>query len=158
MLNRAAADSVRPEGLALEFGLKPEGYILSDDQAQAILELRLQRLTGLEQNKIVAEYREVMEAIADLLACLEAGINVVSSAFYFFLHPASSPQEALQPVTEACAKSGASLFVSGIDPGWVMDMLPVVLSGAVSGTECDADSDADSGTDRGFSGMSEGVW
>ncbi|MEI6722078.1 MAG: DNA gyrase subunit A [Betaproteobacteria bacterium] len=70
MLNRAAADSFRPEGLALEFGLKPEGYILSDDQAQAILELRLQRLTGLEQNKIVAEYREVMEAIADLLDML----------------------------------------------------------------------------------------
>jgi DNA gyrase subunit A len=70
MLNRAAAESFRPEGLALEFGLKPEGYILSDDQAQAILELRLQRLTGLEQDKIVAEYREVMEAIADLLDML----------------------------------------------------------------------------------------
>ncbi len=70
MLNRAAADSFRPEGLALEFGLKPEGYILSDDQAQAILELRLQRLTGLEQDKIVAEYREVMETIADLLDML----------------------------------------------------------------------------------------
>ncbi|MCB1705844.1 MAG: hypothetical protein KDI17_13330 [Halioglobus sp.] len=74
-----------------------------------------------------------VEAMADLLACLEAGINVVSSAFYAFLHPASSPEEALQPVTAACARSGASLFVSGIDPGWVMDMLPVVLSGAVSG-------------------------
>lgn len=73
------------------------------------------------------------EAMADLLACLEAGINVVSCGLYFFLHPASSPQDALQPVVAACAKSGASLFVSGIDPGWVMDMLPVVLSGAVSG-------------------------
>ena len=70
MLNRAAADSFRPEGLAPEYGLKPEGYILSDDQAQAILELRLQRLTGLEQDKIVAEYREVMETIADLLDML----------------------------------------------------------------------------------------
>ena len=79
-----------------------------------------------------ADIRPV-EAMDDLMACLEAGINVVSSAFYAFLHPASSPEEALQPVTEACAKSGASLFVSGIDPGWVMDMLPVVLSGAVSG-------------------------
>jgi hypothetical protein len=74
-----------------------------------------------------------VEAMGDLLACLEAGINVVSCGLYFFLHPASSPQEALKPVAEACAKSGASLFVSGIDPGWVMDMLPVVLSGAVSG-------------------------
>ena len=79
-----------------------------------------------------ADIRPV-EAMGDLLACLEAGINVVSTAFYAYLNPASTPQEALQPVVDACAKSGASLFVSGIDPGWVMDMLPVVLSGAVSG-------------------------
>ncbi len=70
MLNRAAAESFRPAGLAPEFGLKDGGYMLSDEQAQAILELRLQRLTGLEQDKIVAEYREVMEAIADLLDIL----------------------------------------------------------------------------------------
>ncbi|NQX87624.1 MAG: dihydrodipicolinate reductase [Halioglobus sp.] len=73
------------------------------------------------------------EAMADLLACLEAGINVVSTAFYAYLDPSSTPEEAMQPVAEACACSGASLFVSGIDPGWVMDMLPVVASGAVSG-------------------------
>ncbi|MBS0335349.1 MAG: DNA gyrase subunit A [Proteobacteria bacterium] len=70
MLNRAAADSFRPDGLSPEFGLKAEGYLLSDEQAQAILELRLQRLTGLEQDKIVAEYREVMATIADLLDIL----------------------------------------------------------------------------------------
>lgn len=72
------------------------------------------------------------EAMNDLMACLEAGINVVSSAFYAFLHPGSAPGDALAAVNEACHDSGASLFVSGIDPGWVMDMLPVVLSGAVS--------------------------
>lgn len=72
------------------------------------------------------------EAMADLSACLEAGVNVVSPAFYSFLDPDSAPDEALQPVKAACEKSGASLFISGIDPGWVMDMLPVVLSGAVS--------------------------
>ncbi|MDX5363179.1 MAG: DNA gyrase subunit A [Pseudazoarcus pumilus] len=70
MLARAAADSYRPEGLAPEFGLSEQGYRLSDTQAQAILELRLQRLTGLEQDKIVGEYREVMELIADLLDIL----------------------------------------------------------------------------------------
>ena len=70
MLSRAASDSYRPEGLAPEFGLSAQGYRLSDAQAQAILELRLQRLTGLEQDKIVAEYREVMETIADLLDIL----------------------------------------------------------------------------------------
>ncbi|HZV55651.1 MAG TPA: DNA gyrase subunit A, partial [Rhodocyclaceae bacterium] len=70
MLLRAAAEASRPEGLAPEFGLSRRGYFLSDVQAQAILELRLQRLTGLEQDKIVAEYKEVMEQIADLLDIL----------------------------------------------------------------------------------------
>ena len=70
MLERAAADAFRPEGLGPEFGLTPAGYMLSDEQAQAILELRLQRLTGLEQDKIVAEYKEVMANIADLLDIL----------------------------------------------------------------------------------------
>jgi DNA gyrase subunit A len=70
MLARSAADASRPEGLAPEFGFSDQGYRLSDAQAQAILELRLQRLTGLEQDKIVSEYKEVMEKIADLLDIL----------------------------------------------------------------------------------------
>ena len=73
MLDRVGgggATQFRPEGLAAEFGLKPEGYRLSEEQAQAILDLRLQRLTGLEQDKIRDEYREVMAAIADLLDIL----------------------------------------------------------------------------------------
>ncbi|MBV2234698.1 MAG: DNA gyrase subunit A, partial [Sterolibacterium sp.] len=70
MLARAVADASRPEGLAAEFGPGPDGYLLSDAQAQAILELRLQRLTGLEQDKIISEYREVMDLIADLIDIL----------------------------------------------------------------------------------------
>ncbi|NMG64292.1 DNA gyrase subunit A [Azoarcus indigens] len=70
MLARGLADSYRPEGLDPVFGLSAQGYRLSDVQAQAILELRLQRLTGLEQDKIVAEYREVMDIITDLLDIL----------------------------------------------------------------------------------------
>ncbi|MCG2577100.1 DNA gyrase subunit A [Dechloromonas sp. XY25] len=70
MLVRAASDASRPEGLAPEFGLSAQGYRLSDAQAQAILELRLQRLTGLEQDKIVGEYRDVMAKILDLLDIL----------------------------------------------------------------------------------------
>ena len=71
MLARAdvGADS-RPEGLSTEFGLQPDGYRLSEVQAQRILEMQLQRLTGLEQEKIVNEYREVMDTIADLLDIL----------------------------------------------------------------------------------------
>jgi len=70
MLSRASADASRPEGLPVQFGLTAEGYRLSEAQAQAILELRLQRLTGLEQHKIVAEYGELIETIADLIDIL----------------------------------------------------------------------------------------
>jgi DNA gyrase subunit A len=70
LLSRVS-DASRPESLAAEFGMSQQGvYRLSDVQAQAILELRLQRLTGLEQDKIVSEYREVMEKIVDLLDIL----------------------------------------------------------------------------------------
>ncbi|HYR01184.1 MAG TPA: DNA topoisomerase (ATP-hydrolyzing), partial [Casimicrobiaceae bacterium] len=80
MLQRAAADAARPEGLPLEFGWqeKARGYRLSDAQAQAILELRLQRLTGLEQDKIFAEYREVMAQIVDLIDILAKPARVTA--------------------------------------------------------------------------------
>jgi DNA gyrase subunit A len=65
------ADDYRPEGLEKEYGLGRDGlYRLSDTQAQEILQMRLQRLTGLEQDKIVAEYKEVMSEIEDLLDIL----------------------------------------------------------------------------------------
>ncbi len=72
MLTRAATDSAafRPEGLAKEFGLSEQGYYLSDAQAQAILEMRLQRLTGMEQDKIVEEYKDVMNKVIDFLDIL----------------------------------------------------------------------------------------
>ena len=70
LIGKRESAPFRPEGLAAEFGLKPDGYHLSDEQAQAILELRLQRLTGLEQDRIRGEYREVMAAVADLLDIL----------------------------------------------------------------------------------------
>ncbi|MDF0376771.1 DNA gyrase subunit A [Methylophilus sp. YYY-1] len=70
MLKRAAMEASRPEGLSVDFGLTPQGYKLSDVQAQEILQMRLQRLTGLEQDKIVSEYKEVMDIIADLLDIL----------------------------------------------------------------------------------------
>jgi DNA gyrase subunit A len=64
-------DAFRPESLPRHYGLQSDGlYKLSDDQAQEILQMRLQRLTGLEQDKIVNEYKEVMTQIADLLDIL----------------------------------------------------------------------------------------
>ncbi|MBL8381929.1 MAG: DNA gyrase subunit A [Burkholderiales bacterium] len=70
MLARAAADASRPEGLAEAYGLKDGGYRLSEVQATEILQMRLQRLTGLEQDKIVGEYKEVMAQIVDLIDIL----------------------------------------------------------------------------------------
>jgi DNA gyrase subunit A len=70
MLARAALDATRPEGLAPEFGLSQNGYLLSEAQAQAILELRLQRLTGLERDKIIGDFAELLEKIADLMDIL----------------------------------------------------------------------------------------
>ncbi len=65
------ADSYRPDGLEKAFGMGDDGlYRLSETQAQEILQMRLQRLTGLEQDKIVAEYKEVMAEIDDLLDIL----------------------------------------------------------------------------------------
>ncbi|MCG7957285.1 MAG: DNA gyrase subunit A [Candidatus Thiodiazotropha taylori] len=70
MLDRAGAASTRPEELTDEFGLTEAGYRLTEVQAQAILELRLHRLTGLEQDKIIKEYEDLLEKIADLLDIL----------------------------------------------------------------------------------------
>lgn len=78
MLRRAAMEAARPEGLAVNFGLTPNGYKLSDVQAQEILQMRLQRLTGLEQDKIVNEYKEVMDIIADLLDILATPARVTA--------------------------------------------------------------------------------
>ncbi len=66
MLQRAGEVSTRPPGLPENIGLQPGGYRLSEAQAQAILDMRLQRLTGLEQDKILTEYRELLVTITDL--------------------------------------------------------------------------------------------
>jgi DNA gyrase subunit A len=77
MLARAETDTpggreaYRPEGLPRHYGMQADGlYRLSDDQASEILQMRLQRLTGLEQDKIIGEYKDVMAQIADLLDIL----------------------------------------------------------------------------------------
>ena len=70
MLKKGDTSQYRPEGLLSVYGLKENGYKLSDIQAQEILQMRLQRLTGLEQDKIVNEYKEIMDVIADLIDIL----------------------------------------------------------------------------------------
>ncbi|WP_237058518.1 DNA gyrase subunit A [Microbulbifer sediminum] len=70
-LERAGADACRPDDLPKEFGMRDDGsYYLSPAQAQAILELRLHRLTGMEHDKLLAEYKERLEQIAEYLHIL----------------------------------------------------------------------------------------
>ncbi|MFI0400427.1 MAG: DNA gyrase subunit A [Thiolinea sp.] len=70
MLTRSGAEMSRPDDLDAALGLREGHYWLSEEQAQAILDLRLHRLTGLEKDKILEEYRELLERIADLLDIL----------------------------------------------------------------------------------------
>ncbi len=72
LLERADASRSRPEDLAPEFGIAVDIYRLSDTQAQAILELQLQRLTGLEQDKIIGEYKDLLEKIDEYLLILSS--------------------------------------------------------------------------------------
>jgi len=71
MLERAGTTDTRPDGLAEGFGLVDGAYRLSEVQAQAILDLRLHRLTGLEQEKIINEYKEILDKIKQLSRILE---------------------------------------------------------------------------------------
>jgi DNA gyrase subunit A len=80
MLRRAMIDTAtfRPETLAAGLGMSQQGYRLSDAQAQAILDLRLQRLTGLEQEKIITEYKDILEKIRDLNDILESSERITT--------------------------------------------------------------------------------
>ena len=77
MLQRAGAEASRPDDLPPGYGLTAEGYRLTETQAQAILDLRLQKLTGLEQDKILEEYQELLDRIAELLAILSSEVQLM---------------------------------------------------------------------------------
>jgi DNA gyrase subunit A len=77
LLERAEASRSRPEDLGAEFGIFAGVYRLSETQAQAILDLRLHRLTGLEQDKIVNEYRQLLEQIDEHLFVLSSDVRLM---------------------------------------------------------------------------------
>jgi len=80
LLSRAGSGACRPDGLGEEFGFRDGLYHLSEEQAQAILELRLQRLTALEQGKLLEDYQGILDEIADLqdiLASRERLLEVI---------------------------------------------------------------------------------
>ncbi len=77
MLSRAGAEASRPEFLDSSFGLQEDGYHMSEAQAQAILELRLHRLTGLEQDKILNEFKDILDIIKDLIGILASPVRLM---------------------------------------------------------------------------------
>ena len=74
-------------------------------------------------------------ALADLVRCLEAGAVVVTPSVYALYDPTGAPPEVIDPVRAAAKAGGGALFVSGIDPGWGNDVLPVLLSGLAGTVE-----------------------
>ncbi|WP_434458530.1 DNA gyrase subunit A [Stutzerimonas urumqiensis] len=77
MVERAGADSCRPAGLDPQYGLRDGKYYLSPEQAQAILDLRLHRLTGLEHEKLLAEYQEILTQIGELIRILTDPVRLM---------------------------------------------------------------------------------
>ncbi len=78
MLERAGPDAVKPEGLDENFGLKDDGtYNLTEDQAQAILDMRLNSLTSMQQDRLLEEYAEIIDTIAELMGVLENAVQLM---------------------------------------------------------------------------------
>jgi DNA gyrase subunit A len=77
MLARAGNDAARPDWLAPEYGIRDGSYYLTEEQAQAILDLRLNKLTGLEHDKILEEYRGLLDTIAELLKILASSTRLM---------------------------------------------------------------------------------
>lgn len=69
------------------------------------------------------------DAVSDIAACLASGANVVSTSVYGLLHPPTTPEPLASRIGDACAAGNSSVFVSGIDPGWVMDALALFATG-----------------------------
>lgn len=107
-------------------GVEPTGVRATDDAA-AVLADRPDAVVYTASG----DFRPV-EAIADVERCLRAGANVVSTSVYPLLHPATTPAPLRDQLEAACRAGGTSVFVSGIDPGWALDILPLLLTG-VSG-------------------------
>lgn len=108
-------------------GVGPTGILATDDWREVLARPGLDAIIYTAS----ADTRGP-EAFMELLACLQAGVNVVSTAFYPLLFPECGMREAVEPVRAACEQGNSSVFVSGIDPGWAMDILPLLASGVVS--------------------------
>ena len=109
-------------------GVEAQDVIATDDWKSAIGGVDCVVYTATADTRAEAAFME-------LVGILGCGVNVVSTAFYPLLYPACGIKEAVEPIQAIAEQNGVSVFVSGIDPGWVMDILPIFTSGMTSGIE-----------------------
>jgi len=104
-------------------GLPPTGVRATDDVAAALA-------SGADAVAYCAsgDFRPT-EAIDDIERCLRAGLNVVSTSVYPLYDPTSAPEDLRTRIGAACAAGNASIFVSGVDPGFINDVMPILLAG-----------------------------
>ena len=104
-------------------GISPLGVTATDNQQEALTD---------DIDAVVytvnADFRP-MESLDEVESLLRQGINVVTTSFYPMYHPPSMPKDLADRFSEACEAGKASIFASGIDPGWTCDILPLLLSG-----------------------------
>jgi hypothetical protein len=104
-------------------GLPPQGVVATDDVAAAL---------ALKPNAVAycasGDFRPGA-ALDDVERCLRAGASVVSTSIYPLYDPRSAPEDLRRRMEDACRAGGASVFVSGIDPGFINDVMPLLLSG-----------------------------
>lgn len=103
--------------------IEPVGVIATDDAA-AVLARRPDAVVYAASGDTRPD-----DALEDVLACLRAGASVVTPAIYGLLHPRTANERLRAKVDAACAEGASSLYVSGIDPGWAQDILPLLVSG-----------------------------
>lgn len=103
--------------------IAPVGVVATDDAA-AVLARRPHAVVYAASGDTRPD-----DALDDVLACLRAGASVVTPAIYGLLHPRTANERLLAKVDAACAEGASSLYVSGIDPGWAQDILPLLVSG-----------------------------
>ena len=103
--------------------IEPVGVIATDDAA-AVLARRPDAVVYAASGDTRPD-----DALDDVLACLRAGASVVTPAIYGLLHPRTADERLRAKVDAACGEGASSLYVSGIDPGWAQDILPLLVSG-----------------------------
>lgn len=112
-------------------GLPPTGVKISSDPVATLATTKADAVVYAASSDLRPD-----DAFDDVEMCLRAGVNVVNTGLYALLHPPTAAPELRSRFTEAGQAGSASLFVSGIDPGWALDILPLLVSGVATSIDC----------------------